>query len=878
MSNRITIWLTCFCASAISAVFWPSLPSQMSMAVLLAIIVILSAILICKTRCNYLSGYLHRLALPYLIAHGVLAGVLWLASVGHLHYAWQLPTSKIQQDVTIFARVLSGGCILNTNGKANALSAEHKTHAYTVELIRIERQSPIQFIFGGKAPYTVEQFTTPRARLTQSFITYDGDAHTIDTVKCLQDNDVFSARVKLKPAYGVLNPVGFNQQQMLASQNIHFTGYIKKGSVEVVISSPSIRRTLASALVSLELVNTKWWLALLLGIRNELLPEDWTMLQHTGTGHLFSISGMHLGVIAASTFLLCHVAVFLLKWLHTTITNLLRRSIDVGELNLTSHLIATEKANKVSHVVAPIRVVVIFIVLLCAFGYTCLSGMSLPVVRAFVLVCIVAAFSTFKWSVRPVHVGLVMVAMSIVLFPLSILSASFYLSIFAVLVIWYVVVRFNLSAKPRYVAAFQLQFILSIVMVPFTVLWFESASIISIVANLVAVPVITCLLPLCLLALIAVAVTQYTHPSIIHLAQQILLYADQCLSYLLELLRWLSAQHFAFVNVTFSTPQAWCCVLLTAIVLAPHFRFKTVYIVVLAISLLSRFFPTHPSMWQLHVLDAGQASAIVITKGNRAVVIDSGASFNGNARTAENVLLPLLDQYNINAIDHVVHTHSDNDHAGGQQVIERSLVARNAIYYSPRTGCERGKVIYWQSLTIRFLWPLPGNQEDSNAQSCVVRISDNRNHVLIAGDIERASEYALLTLQKASKTLPLLKANVLVAPHHGSNTSSTDVFIKAVSPNVVIFTQGYENRWAFPDENVVKRYRDNDVSQYLTSTHGYINVEFDSRDSALCQSKSDNVHCVSRWTIETQRMHRQKRWYLPAYHPSHLSLLSLKSD
>ncbi|GFD70813.1 hypothetical protein KUL113_02330 [Tenacibaculum sp. KUL113] len=253
------------------------------------------------------------------------------------------------------------------------------------------------------------------------------------------------------------------------------------------------------------------------------------------------------------------------------------------------------------------------------------------------------------------------------------------------------------------------------------------------------------------------------------------------------------------------------------------------------------------------MLDAGQASAITVTKGDRAIIIDSGAQFRGNAMTATQYLFPLLKNLKVKHVDHVIHTHSDNDHAGGLSTVMAHPIADNATFYSPTFGCERDTMFDWQGLTISFLWPLKGNDQDNNAMSCVVRIAAQSGSVLIPGDIEKESEYALITKELARGT-SALNADILIAPHHGSKTSSTDIFIKHVAPKAVIYTQGYENRWRFPALNVVERYRQHNVQQYFTSSEGYTLVTFRK----------------GSFEVNTLRSDLKKRWYLKGKPPRHL--------
>ena len=329
-------------------------------------------------------------------------------------------------------------------------------------------------------------------------------------------------------------------------------------------------------------------------------------------------------------------------------------------------------------------------------------------------------------------------------------------------------------------------------------------------------------------------------------------YSDEGFTLILSFLHSLSAFSYAMVSAHYSIMQTVCFMFICIIGVLPCWRGKYYSICVLTTALCISFMaiPYSSARWYLHVLDVGQGTAMVITKGRRAIVVDTGPSHNGNAPVVTNVIPKILTQYGVNNVDHVVHSHSDNDHAGGRKALTLWLarMGYKAQWYSPLKGCERGKKIHWQGLTLAFLWPLKGNHVDSNNTSCVLRITDGENTLLLPGDIERSAEYALLQKEKT------MSADVLVAPHHGSLTSSTNIWVKRVQPQTVIYTQGFENRWQFPATDVTKRYAYNGVKQYLTSYHGYIKATFGKES----------------FYIDTQRRTLHKRWYLPGIAPRHL--------
>lgn len=862
MVNSITIWLSCFCAGAISAVFWRELPSTQSMAVMLAIFVVTSSIILLYQNHGSIAGQAVMEVLLCLAINGLFVGVLWVASLGHFYYAWQLPQHKIQQDVTIVGRVISGGCV------SDDLLNGQDYHQYIVAIQSVDGQSTGEFLnppffkallFAGlrfKVRLSHSHHRAENHGVTGHSFTFErsDDESLPKKVKasCLHDGDVFTAVAKLKPAYGLANPVGFSRQQYLVSQFIYATGYIKVLHTEMTHHEHSHRNELANWLSNLNLTHHSWWSALLLGNKTHFTQNDWILLQRTGTGHLFSISGMHLSIVAGVCLLVFIPFIFILVQIFELLRTLRRfASLQIVEFYAyqTQHkgcLFGLKNTG--------LRVWVLVCVIAVCYLYALLSGMALPVVRALLLLTLGCLLTIFKVAWRSVNIGLAMLALCLLLFPFSVLNASFYLSIGAVICIWFFINTLSIQREPWYFAIIKLQLALTVIMMPLTTIWFGNVSVVSLVANLLALPVITLLLPICLISLL---ISYYFSTSFVgNFAVEVLKWSDYLFGYLLSLLAFLSDLDLSAFTLFIDTSSALC--FLGAIILfcLPYWRFKRLCIVLLSLPLgtsLIQWLPPNDEIWALHVLDAGQASAITVTKGDRAIIIDSGAQFRGNAMTATQHLFPLLENLKVKHVDHVIHTHSDNDHAGGLNTVMAHTIAGNAMFYSPTFGCERDTAFDWQGLTISFLWPLKGNDQDSNATSCVVRIAAQSGSVLIPGDIEKESEYALVTKELARET-SALNADILIAPHHGSKTSSTDIFIKHVAPKAVIYTQGYENRWKFPALNVVERYKQHNVQQYLTSSEGYTLVTFRKRS----------------FEVNTLRGDLKKRWYLKGKPPRHL--------
>ena len=798
MVNRITIWCGCFCFSAVGSVFWPILP-PMSLQFIFALVGLIAFYFVISKQCaQTLNETRENSVIIYtcIALSGSLIGALWVASVGYRYHSWQLPDEKIQQDVTIKATVMQDGCIGHqsidkTNGPMFT--------SYTVLVAQID-----------DVVLTPPQNFRLSERATRS---------------CLHTGDVFTAVVKVKPAYGTLNPVGYNRQQYLASRRIVATGYIKRIVPTDVIHQHSIRYSISSYLAELPLVHMQWFQALLLGERGLFTSDDWLLIQRTGTAHIFSISGMHLGIIALAAFYLC------------------------GAVLLIYRCLMAERARVINY-----RIIILLSVLMCALAYTALSGMALPVIRAFVLLTIATVFAITKRALRPTNIAVIMLFICITLFPLSLLQASFYLSIGAVMCIWFMNWRFHLHRMPWYKAALAIQLGVSMVMAPVTLLWFGSASVVGVLANVVVLPVITLLLPVALLMLFIAYLSAlvmsngWAEAAAIHGLHLI----DVTLGWLISFLQTLSIQPMSAVSFYPKTSTVLCLFAAMFLLVLPRWRYRRRSVLILLAPLSLSFLPYSTHSWYVHVFDAGQGSAIAVTRGSNALIIDSGPAFDGHAHVAQNIIPQFLAQNNSLVVDWVIHSHSDLDHSGGKVALAQWLNTRavQPQWISPTDGCVQGRVVQWQELTLTFLWPKQGNEQDNNAMSCVVKISDGVRSILLPGDIERTSEYALLN------GMADVSSDVLVAPHHGSKTSSTDIWIRRVDPDVVIFTQGYENRWKFPNQSVYERYQKQGILPFTTSEHGYIRVEF---------SRTDYI-------VTSQRGHSNQRWYLPRFAPRHINI------
>jgi competence protein ComEC len=227
----------------------------------------------------------------------------------------------------------------------------------------------------------------------------------------------------------------------------------------------------------------------------------------------------------------------------------------------------------------------------------------------------------------------------------------------------------------------------------------------------------------------------------------------------------------------------------------------------------------------LDLLDVGQGLAAIVRTEHHALVYDTGPKSRSGFDTGKTVVVPFLVHEGMHQIDTLVISHSDNDHHGGAESLFSMIEVDSILSGMPQSinfararRCVRGQHWDWDGVLFEVLSPL--NQISGNNSSCVLRITaKNGQRLLLTGDIEAEIEQQLVNdFGKA------LQAEIIVAPHHGSRTSSTVPFIGLVDPNIVLFPAGYRNRFGFPKSDIAARYRRLGTESLVTGRDGAIRV------------------------------------------------------
>lgn len=613
----------------------------------------------------------------------------------------------------------------------------------------------------------------------------------------LRPGERWRLRVRLKPPNGFMNPGGFDYERWLFRQGIGATGYVRPRGAERL---PGLRLTLRTRLdrLRMELARSVAaavpeshgrgvLLALTLGIRDGIAQSRWQTLLDTGTNHLIAISGLHIGMVAA-------------------VVGLLMRRLWAAVPRLTL-LLAAPRAGAL-------------FALLAAGGYAALAGFTVPTQRALVMLAVVLGGVLLWRRAQPTH-SLAAALLAVLLFdPLAVMDAGFWLSFAAVAVILYAVSgRFEggwLRSWGR------VQWALLLGLLPLTALLFQRVAPVAPLANLLAVPWVgLVVVPLALLGMLLLGIWPAAGGLLLTLAGAVL----GALWPVLDLLAGLPGAHLRLgVPSMAALTFALCGV---AWLLAPR-GWPARWLAVVMVGPLLWPPPSHPPAgdWRLSVLDVGQGMSAVVQTARHTLVFDAGPRFSPWFDTGEAVVAPYLRSRGVRKLDLLVISHDDNDHSGGVDSLRKAypptrVLAADAPAWPGSEACGAGQAWSWDGVRFEMLSPSRDSVGGRNDRSCVLRISGAGGSVLLLSDIEAEAERELVGRWGAR-----LASDVMIVPHHGSATSSTEAFLDTVRPRLALLSRGFGNRFGFPKAAVMRRYAARDIRVADTARSGALTVRF----------------------------------------------------
>ncbi|HDZ57573.1 MAG TPA: DNA internalization-related competence protein ComEC/Rec2 [Pseudomonas xinjiangensis] len=586
----------------------------------------------------------------------------------------------------------------------------------------------------------------------------------------------------LRRPRGMSNPGGFDYEAWLYAQGIGALASIRSG--ERIRNEPEagtdsfrgqVRERLVDALQPIP--GGQRLIALVVGDKSVLTKADWTVLQATGTSHLMVISGLHVGMLAAAVFLL------------------------LGGLGRTGWIYVSWPRFWLA---APLGIV-------AAGVYAALAGFAVPTQRALMMVALVLFAKLLYRQPNPWTFWLVAIITVVMLAPAAPLRAGFWLSFCAVgLLIFGLSGR--LATRGLWARWGRAQWVIFMGLWPWLLLWGMPGSLVAPLVNVLAIPWVS--------VLVVPAALTGTLVELLFDVPWFLWGAAYALNGLFQALTWAADWHPP-VRLAFPGWISWLfgVVGITAL-LSPVGRLLGLPAMACVTALLFPVYqrPAEGQLW-VTVLDVGQGLSVLLQTRQHALLYDAGARLSSGFDLGEAVVTPALISFGIKHLDTLLISHADNDHAGGAPAVHQALsvgkvMAGQHEEIDRRLGaepCEEGDNWEWNGVRFEIVYsalaPLP-----SNERSCVLRVVAGDSGVMLSGDLGMDGEYQMLRHE--------LGADLLLAPHHGSRTSSSYAFIRAVDPAWVVYSAGHNNRFNHPHPQVVARYRELQVEPVYTAASG----------------------------------------------------------
>jgi competence protein ComEC len=751
---------------------------------------------------------------PRALIAGALLGVCWAGMLAQASMAPQLAKDDEGRDFTVVG---------------------------TIDSLPYQFEQGVRFNFKVER---VEQEALARLPPRLALSWYAGfQGKPAEAVGAVRPGERWQLTVRLQRPHGSANPYGFDYEVWLLEQGVRATGYVRPASgsgsgaganrrLDPFVASVSnlvehcrfvLRARILKALAGRPYAGVI--VALVVGDQRAIEQHDWQVFSRTGVSHLMSISGLHITMVAGMLALL---ASFL--WRRSFFTR--------------AQLPLLLPAQKVAALAGAAM----------ALLYVLLAGFGVPAQRTLYMLAVVALA---LWTGRLTSISHVLCAalgLVLLLDPWAVLAPGFWLSFGAVGLILYASLGRTVrrlgrqpaasaapgwparlrqwrehSAAPALRTALHTQYVVTLGLIPLTLLLFSQISLVSPLANAVAIPVISFIVtPLALVGSLLPA----------PLSDGVLLCAHAVVELLAGLLGWLGGARMAVWAAPAPSPLLFAFAFIgTLWLLAPRgwpLRWAGLAAWLPALTAL----PTAPvtGSFTVTVFDVGQGMALLIETANHRLLYDAGPQYSVDGNGGNRVINPYLKGRGIGHLDAMVISHSDADHAGGALAVLAAVRVGQLISSLPLkhpavraaahpVRCAAGQHWEWDGVRFDMLHPALASYDDPslkpNARSCTLRISNGQRTLLAAADIEAAQESQLLG--HAAAQLP---ADVLLAPHHGSGTSSTAAFLAVVHPSLAIFQVGYRNRYRHPKAEVWQRYGDAGIARLRTDESGAVSLHF----------------------------------------------------
>ena len=787
-----------------------------------------------------------------------LLGFMWAANFAAIRLSDELPADWQQKSINVIG-VIASLPEVTERGERFRFDVEKILTKDAANTLNVPKHISLNF-------YRDSKLTQAENAPSQSSFFHPSQFHA---------GERWQFTVRLKRPHSTYNPHGFDFEGWALAENIRATGSIhsKSGYKKLTnfVYKPSymvesLREKIGNR-ISQALANKPYAgviRALVVGEDSQISQDNWNIFLRTGVNHLMSISGLHITMLAGLAFA---VSAFIWRKFPRLVMRM------------------------------PTRKAATIVGLVIAVLYALLAGMSVPTQRTLLMLLVFATALLFGKNLAISRALAIALLVVVLIDPWATIAPGFWLSFGAVALIAYITVG-RLRPLSAFKTALHTQWAITLGLLPLLIIMFGQVSIISPLANAFAIPVIS-------LIVVPISIFGSVLPVdfILHAAHFILDFCMQGLSYLSNLPTWQQAAPpiWALLLAMFGViwlllprgfPQRW----LGLIMLLPLFLAEP---------------PTMPvGAMRATVLDVGQGLAVVIKTKNHTLLYDAGPRFSAQSDAGSRIVVPFLRGQGVKKLDGFVVSHDDIDHSGGVNSVLAQLPVTwlASSYQLPadmqqpdrQLKCFAGQNWLWDNVKFEVLYPNFSSYQNlnikDNNRSCVLKVTSQFGSILLTGDIEKEAEQALLNsviesdvLEANTPGCPLsnslqefdspcnhaatgdanfslvntiLKSDVLIAPHHGSKTSSTVDFVRAVGAKHSLFTVGYLNRFKHPKPMIEKRFEDSGSLTYRSDYQGAIIINVNKAQIVKNgETQRDKQRVLGAVQVESWRKTHPKYWH-----------------
>ncbi|HEU0277767.1 MAG TPA: DNA internalization-related competence protein ComEC/Rec2 [Rhodanobacteraceae bacterium] len=602
-------------------------------------------------------------------------------------------------------------------------------------------------------------------------------------------------RVRMKRPHGLVNPGGFDSERSSLQKGIIATGYVREAASNAMLRDGAcvdgLRARLGRAIVAAlpEGAHASRLLrALSIGDERALDDRDWRVIRATGIPHLIAIAGLQIGIAAVFGVWFARG----LWWTCPALATRIPRPLAEAALAFPA-----------------------------ALAYALLAGFGLPAMRALVMLAAVAGRRLVRRGGGfGESLGLALVVI-LAFDPLAVLSAGFWLSFMGVAMLAFTL-AYDGGWRGRLKEIGVSPLLVGIALLPLTDWFFGQASLIGPIANLVAAPLVCfVIVPMDLAGCVLLLAWPAAGAAWMRLCAWPV---DALWGLLSHLAAWRPALQYlpevslaAFVLASIGTvwlvaPRGVPARALGALMVLPLCWPRT----------------TSPVEGAFHatVIDVGQGLSVLVRTRTHALLFDTGARYPSGFDLGDAVVVPTLHAEGVARLDAMIISHGDSDHAGGAVSVLAGYPGTPAWGGEPARGpvpmrqCLAGQRWRWDGVDLAVLHPSPPFSSHDNDVGCVLLVSGAAGRLLLPADTSSRVEPDI------ARAVPAGPPLVLVAPHHGSKTSSSAAYLEALAPRLAIASTGYLNGYRHPAPVIAERYASFGIPLLNTPDTGAVRLEF----------------------------------------------------